>query len=152
MICGRSTTTTYRNVLVFRRARASDPAPFQPRLLESAAPQPAPLALPDARDAEAEHDPETPQPIDDSFAETLRRRAAQLLGGRGIGAKPAADDEDPAPATAQPAPARPDASGTRGNGAADPRGTGAHAQRGNGAKAPDTPDGPRPGGQPPRVN
>ncbi|WP_412070680.1 DUF4177 domain-containing protein [Pseudooceanicola nanhaiensis] len=67
-----STTTTYRHVLVFRRPRPSDPAPFQPELLEAGAPKAilvppaAPstdLSAPDtpANDAGAAAEPETPK-------------------------------------------------------------------------------------------
>lgn len=106
------TTTTFRNVLVFRRPRASDVAPFQPRLLEADTENDAPRALP-AGDVSAQapeagagedtaaearsgdHDPgtdnrsgEAPAP---QVSDALRRRADQVRrGAEGV--------ENPAPA------------------------------------------------------
>ncbi|WP_088625058.1 DUF4177 domain-containing protein [Oceanicola sp. 22II-s10i] len=90
-------TTTYRNVLVFRRARAADPAPFQPRLL--AAPEDAVSRKPaQAEPPATPPEDETPQDgatVDPGLADALRRRAATLLGGRIAGGTAA----EAAPAT-----------------------------------------------------
>ena len=65
-----STTTTYRNVLVFRRPRPADAAPFQPELLETGAPKPilvAPATTPEvpaARPEVAQEQSDTP-PVSD---------------------------------------------------------------------------------------
>lgn len=97
-------TSVYRNILIFRRPRPSDPAPFQPRLLESqddapatppapdgdrtpATPAPSPVAQ--AEDEDDRHDRGVG--ADTGLAETLRRRAATLLGGGSSGDAPATD-------------------------------------------------------------
>lgn len=59
-----STTTTFRSLLVFRRPREDDPAPFQPKQLDAApAPAPAPAAAGDAAQAADQPAPTTP-PLD----------------------------------------------------------------------------------------
>ncbi|MDF1854355.1 DUF4177 domain-containing protein [Pseudooceanicola sp.] len=76
------TSTSFRNLLIFRRPAVSDPAPFQPRLLESDAQRP--LALPDRSrqpGSTADTGEDESERVDASLAEALRRRAAQLLNG-----------------------------------------------------------------------
>ncbi|MBY6090195.1 DUF4177 domain-containing protein [Maritimibacter alkaliphilus] len=65
-----STTTTYRNVLVFRRPRPADAAPFQPELLETGAPKPilvaptTPSETPAARPEVAQEQSDAPPASD----------------------------------------------------------------------------------------
>ena len=74
-----STTTTYRNVMIFRRQKMSDTAPFQPELLSPPAEEaillPPATGLRDTGDNGVEETAD-----DDGFAELLRRRAARLMG------------------------------------------------------------------------
>ncbi|MGH1426133.1 MAG: DUF4177 domain-containing protein [Pseudooceanicola sp.] len=97
-------TTTYRNLLVFRRTRKSDPAPFQPRLL--GAEQDHTLALSDQSTDDMDHtqpgadhisaDPHdipagTATDADPSLTDALRRRAAAIGKAKPAPRHPPAD-------------------------------------------------------------
>ena len=108
-----ATTTTFRNLLVFRRQRASDAAQFKPRQLDSQAPaniepQTAVAMTQDAASPAAPSPAAASDPIrtgpglrngDESLGHTLKRRAAQILGQR---------DDPPVHETEQTSSAGPD--------------------------------------------
>ena len=74
------TVTQWRNVLVFRKARADDASLFQPRRLE--APRPAPLPRPVDMSAGTEPEAETDTAEEPAINAALRARAEALRAAR----------------------------------------------------------------------
>ncbi|MEC3861917.1 DUF4177 domain-containing protein [Mesobacterium sp. TK19101] len=72
------TTTQWRNLLVFRRARQDDISDFRPRLLEKPATPPASLApMPDISDPADDGPAEAPQDVT-AISPVLKARASQV--------------------------------------------------------------------------
>lgn len=97
-----STTTTFRSVMVFRRARKDDISAFRPRLLERPAykelPRPVgPVAQPPQEENEDQATPDAAFAEETGEAQPTSLPVALLARARSIspGAKPASDEDEP---------------------------------------------------------